>query len=215
MPPATSTSCRLRRAALALASACGPAPAESPELPELAAELAAIAEVEAHDEAELTVLLARGTLLSARARQIVQLWQAHQRSFDQARATYAASATIARGASAEYGTAIEDFRHAEQQYRRAALVVILAAASSGLCSTTASTRAFRARLRAEGVELDGQDIDHIWPKSLGGVDHPLNYQVLDSSLNRSLGAGVLEKFMTQPLAVVQGLAVSALSSLSC
>jgi hypothetical protein len=39
--------------------------------------------------------------------------------------------------------------------------------------------------------------------------------IATSSLNRSLGAGVLEKFMAQPLALVLGLAASALSSLSC
>ena len=77
------------------------------------------------------------------------------------------------------------------------------------------TTTFRRRLKADGVDLRGVDIDHVWPRHLGGVDHPLNYQRLDSSLNRSLGASVLDKFMTQPLALVQGLAVSALASLSC
>ena len=43
-------------------------------------------------------------------------------------------------------------------------------------------------MTAAGVNLVGKDIDHIIPKSLGGADHPSNYQVLDSSLNRSLGA---------------------------
>ena len=123
--------------------------------------------------------------------------------------------TTGGDASARYDAAIAEFRRAEQQYRRAALVVMLAAASSSICATSVRTATFRSRLKAEGVDLRGVDIDHVWPRHLGGVDHPLNYQRLDSSLNRSLGASVLDKFMTQPLALVQGLAVSALASLSC
>jgi hypothetical protein len=51
-----------------------------------------------------------------------------------------------------------------------------------------STADMRRILIAAGVNLVGMDIDHIVPRSLGGADHPSNYQVLDSSLNRSLGA---------------------------
>lgn len=56
------------------------------------------------------------------------------------------------------------------------------------CSEGMSTQAFRALLASQGVDLTGKDIDHIVPKSLGGADHPWNYQVIDSSLNRSMGA---------------------------
>ncbi|MFO0710895.1 MAG: HNH endonuclease signature motif containing protein [Sandaracinus sp.] len=51
-----------------------------------------------------------------------------------------------------------------------------------------STRTFRRRLEAQGRDLTGLDVDHIVPRSLGGPDHPLNYQLLDASTNRSLGA---------------------------
>jgi len=71
------------------------------------------------------------------------------------------------------------------------------------------------RLRAEGISLDGLDVDHVWPWALGGADHPLNYQLLDSSLNRSLGAGVMDKIANEPLATLQGMVVSALVSLRC
>lgn len=51
-----------------------------------------------------------------------------------------------------------------------------------------STASYRRQLEARGVDLDGKDIDHIVPRSIGGFDGPANYQVLDSSVNRSLGA---------------------------
>lgn len=51
-----------------------------------------------------------------------------------------------------------------------------------------SIAAYRRKLGAIGVDLAGKDIDHIVPRSIGGFDGPANYQVLDSSLNRSLGA---------------------------
>jgi hypothetical protein len=65
------------------------------------------------------------------------------------------------------------------------------------------------------VPLDGLDVDHAWPRALGGVDHPLNCQLLDSSLNRSLGASVIRKLASQPLATLQGLVVPSLVSLQC
>ena len=200
---------------LALASACSSPAPERVEADQLAAELAAVEEVEAQDHNEVAALLARSASLESRTRQAVERWQASQRDFEQARQTYAASSATARDASTGFEAAIADFQRAEQQYRYAALAVILVAASSQLCATTTSRQAFRARLRADGVDLGGQDIDHVWPKSLGGADHPLNYQVLDAHLNRSLGARVVDKFMAQPLAVVQGLAVSALTALAC
>lgn len=208
---------RRYRATVTLVFACGCASPEATpgDIDDVAEQFMAIERVEVNAEAEVAELTARSSALSRQAAQVVDLWRAQEQRFATARATYVTATATARIASADFATAAADFRRAEQQYRRAALVVVLAAASSGLCATAASTRTFRARLRASGVDLGGQDIDHIWPRSLGGVDHPLNYQVLDSNLNRSLGAGVLEKFMTQPLALVQGLAVSALSSLSC
>jgi hypothetical protein len=54
------------------------------------------------------------------------------------------------------------------------------------CSEGMTVRAFRELLISRGVDLQGKDIDHIVPRSLGGAAHPANYRVLDSGLNRSL-----------------------------
>ena len=205
-----------RLAALTLlTTGCPAPPVATGAYDYLADEFAEIAAVEHGDRAELAALTVRGAALSARTAEVTRMWHAQTRDYEQARAAHLATVAIGSDASTQYRAAITEFRRAEQQYRRAALVVVLAAASSSICATSVRTATFRSRLKADGVDLRGVDIDHVWPRHLGGVDHPLNYQQLDSSLNRSLGAGVLDKFMTQPLALVQGLAVSALASLSC
>jgi hypothetical protein len=51
-----------------------------------------------------------------------------------------------------------------------------------------STAQYRAVLTSAGYNLAGMDVDHIVPRSLGGADNPANYQLLPSSVNRSLGA---------------------------
>ncbi len=58
---------------------------------------------------------------------------------------------------------------------------------SSSCNGGMSTAAYRAVLVAKGVALGGMDVDHIVPRSLGGADHPSNYQLLPSSVNRSIG----------------------------
>jgi hypothetical protein len=55
------------------------------------------------------------------------------------------------------------------------------------CDSGMSTARYRALLTAAGQSLVGLDVDHIVPHSLGGADHPANYQLLPSSTNRSLG----------------------------
>lgn len=198
---------------LALTLACGPSP--SPAADAVADELAAIARTESEDRAEVGALHARATDLRLRADAVAAVWRASEQDFRQATDAYDAATEAGPAAIAGFQAAITDFQRAERRYRLTALLIAAVAASGHLCASTVSTRSFRAQLRADGIDLAGKDIDHIWPRSLGGIDHPLNYQVLDAHLNRSLGAGVVEKFLTQPLSLVQGLAVSALSALSC
>ena len=83
-----------------------------------------------------------------------------------------------------------------------------------ICRGTETTRQFRARLDREGMPMDRlEDVDHIFPRSRGGIDHPLNYQPLERSLNRSLGNKVVDKFLQAPVGFVTGMAVSALGVL--
>lgn len=55
------------------------------------------------------------------------------------------------------------------------------------CEAGMSTATFRTLMLKQGKSIAGLDVDHIVPRSLGGADHPLNYRLISSSLNRSLG----------------------------
>ena len=89
----------------------------------------------------------------------------------------------------------------------------LLASSHVVCKGVTGVREFRERLKAQGIDLTGKDIDHVFPRSWGGVDHPWNYEVMSSSLNRSLGNDLVRKFAHAPLGMVRGIAVSALALL--
>lgn len=191
------------------------APRRPGDVHEVARELAEIAVVEARDAAQIDVLTERAATLSTRVDAVVQVWRDSRSDFTAASYAFNHASNGGRIANSGFATAISDFQAAERRYRQVTLLMLAVAVSSHLCATRVSTRKFRAELRANGIELRGQDIDHMWPRSLGGVDHPLNYEVLDAHLNRSLGADVVKKFMVQPIGMVQGLAVSALSALSC
>ncbi len=134
-------------------------------------------------------------------------WDAVTASYHQAAEEFAhASAVLDELAathdrtSATYAAATRDFEIARANWKTYEEIVVAAsladaaardARAQGLaddtdCSPT-STAKYRRRLRADGVSLDGVDVDHIVPRSLGGADHPSNYQLIDASLNRSLG----------------------------
>lgn len=130
------------------------------------------------------------------------------------RATTTSQAATARGE-----LAIESLRAAEHSYRIASSLIIAAAAADfagqHLCEGAMSTRRYREHLRARGVDLEGMDVDHLWPHSRAGANHPLNYRLTEQSLNRSMGNSIAQKFAMQPIGVLQGLAVSALMRLQC
>jgi len=72
-----------------------------------------------------------------------------------------------------------------------------------------STHSFRTELTEKGINLTGKDIDHIVPKNLGGIDHPLNYQVVDSSLNSSWQDGdLIQKTSINPTGMLGGILIS-------
>ncbi len=110
-----------------------------------------------------------------------------RRRFDTADRTSADARDVFIAASEEWKRAemLWDF------YRDLVLLAatIDAAALKGtpVCSKV-STQSYRHDLAAKGENLAGRDVDHIVPRSLGGADHPSNYQVLSSHVNRSQGA---------------------------
>jgi hypothetical protein len=130
-------------------------------------------------------------------------YQRARAALDEARAT-------AGVASEQFAEATAAFQRATEKWEMARELILVAAAIDaanldaaragragatqesqrldGLDCTSVSTAKFRRLLKRKGVDLTGVDIDHIVPRSLGGADHPLNYQLLDSSTNRRIGA---------------------------
>ncbi|HZI08381.1 MAG TPA: hypothetical protein VEZ71_30460 [Archangium sp.] len=158
---------------------------------------------------------------SARAEvsRLVEQMRAVEEDFLAAEAQYRLASTSAKNATASFEQARRYYVQAETDYRRSAFVLVVAAGvdslGSVLCGSTVSTQAYRKQLAREGIQLEGVDVDHIWPRARGGADHPWNYQLLPEKLNRSLGASLWEKFTAWPLETVRGLLVSALLSLRC
>jgi hypothetical protein len=139
-------------------------------------------------------------------------WSETERRFKQAKREFLRADAVYQATTLGNVQAAEGFSKAKAQWEEARdrwqfyqkLVVVAAAldannlarfqAETGNhavksldCSTGMSTQRYRRVLEAQGMNLAGMDIDHIVPHSLGGADHPANYQVLPSSVNRSLG----------------------------
>lgn len=115
-----------------------------------------------------------------------QNWRAAAGSYENSAVSYGE-------ATRDYEAAQDDWKFAQEMILAAA--VIDAGRARGPASEAVradcnrvSTGSYRRTLSRQGASLAGRDVDHIVPRSLGGADHPLNYQLLDSSLNRSLGA---------------------------
>lgn len=184
----------------ALITACVSSSAATSPAPELTL---LEARMDAHEDAlERTAALAHR--LNGR-------WSRVASDYNRAASRYRRANAEYDHAAAQYSRSSEEFRAASKTWKVAKarwdLVsqLIVAAASIDAYNLTRasgtrdvdlgdidcgkiSTAKYRRQLRAEGIDLDGLDIDHIVPRSLGGADHPSNYQLLDSSLNRSLGA---------------------------
>ena len=147
---------------------------------------------------------------AARAARLGKEWDEVRKGYELAASGYRSSQTSLTEAAAAYGQASDQYIEAAKTAERAAskwrlyqkLIVVTAAVdaanldaargTSGVdesldCDAGMSRARFRELLLAQGTLLAGMDVDHIVPKSLGGADHPSNYQLLDSSENRSLG----------------------------
>lgn len=144
-------------------------------------------------------------------RQIVATYVAARRAWEHADGLYQEARSQHELAARTLDRAAEDYAAAERYYRAAAIAMVTIAAGTIVCKGTMSTREYRAELARQGMPMDRlEDVDHIFPRSRGGIDHPLNYQPLERSLNRGLGNKVVDKFMQAPLGFVAGMAVSAL-----
>lgn len=149
--------------------------------------------------------------LGATQRQIVATYVNAKREWERASSLYQEATSQHDLASRTSERAAADFAAAERYYRAAAIAMVTISAGTIICSGVMSTREYRADLARKGMPMDRlEDVDHIFPRSRGGLDHPLNFQPLERSLNRSLGNKVVDKFMQAPIGFVTGMAVSAL-----
>jgi hypothetical protein len=146
-------------------------------------------------DAELTTTEAQTRTLSSEWSEISEAYQTIAARYRDAGRQHRAARASTERSRGLYAQAETDFVHAADSWRFYQEVLKLAVAmdraragvTDGPGCERVSTASFRRRLKAQGIDLTGKDIDHIVPRALGGVDHPLNYQIMDSSLNRSLG----------------------------
>jgi hypothetical protein len=186
---------------------------------QLGARLAAIEQANVDGDAKVSELEARAEHIQRATRELLQAW-------DQVEAEMAEAARHLKTAASRWDEASEAYRQAQRDYEQAernwkivaATLVVASMSTSGsrsLCDGQMNTAKVRRLWRKQGYDLEGIDADHIWPKSLGGADHPWNYQQMESSLNRSLGNSLGWKVLNEPLALLRGAAVSAAIALTC
>ncbi len=156
-----------------------------------------------HEEA-LRRTAALAGRLNERWRLVVGDYNRAASRYRRARAEYDRAATQYSRSSAQFRAASETWEDAKARWDLVNKLIVAAASIDAYNLSKASgareidledidcgrvsTAKYRRQIEAEGIALDGLDVDHIVPRSLGGADHPSNYQLLESSLNRSLGA---------------------------
>ncbi len=173
-------------------------------------------EVEDHytnDEARVAELSIVYPRLRGEAARVTELHARAAQELEIARLAWRDAERLNTASAATLRQAERDAADAIRNYRLATAALLAMASGRAVCASTETTAQIRARLRGEGFDLSGLDVDHMFPRSLGGVDHPLNYQLLESSLNRSLGNDLFAKLMQAPVGVLQGLLVSVLGRL--
>lgn len=150
--------------------------------------------------------------------EVVGLYDRASVEREAARERYERVTHLADDAGRLHEQAARDYEEAARNWRLVTISLLLAASwdyAGHLCGTRMTTGEYRKQLKADGIDLEGLDADHGLPKSMGGADHPLNYRMIDSSLNRSLGNDVFRKLLEHPAHLLQGAAVSALMRLRC
>lgn len=178
-----------------------------------------LAAIESRDRAAVRDLAREAERLQQGARLVVARYREVERAYQRARSQHEAARIDYAQSAANFDNAERRFRDATEQWHRVAAVVIALAAAQGvgqhLCNGMTSTRQFREQLRRLGIDPTGMDVDHVLPHSLGGANHPLNYNLIESSVNRSMGARILPKVVAMPTQLLQGVVVSALMRLQC
>lgn len=175
------------------------------------AELAELERRYAEDAAKIDGVAVDLDRLTATQRQILATYATAKREWETAAILYQEASSQQELTARTMEQAAADFGAAERYYRAATMAMVTMAAGSIICAGAMNTAKFRRQLKREGIQLDRTThVDHIFPRSHGGLDHPLNYQLLDSSLNQSLSDKIVRKFMQAPIGFVTGMAVSAL-----
>ncbi|WP_106087817.1 hypothetical protein [Enhygromyxa salina] len=176
-------------------------------------------ETQAQEDDEIIVGLSeRVAAFERTVDELVDLYQQASDTLEAAEHKYELARRSGDASSQAFQRAASDYEVASRRWRLVTITLLAAANwdyAGHLCHTRMTTAAYRKKLRKEGIDLDGLDADHGLPKSRGGADHPLNYRMIDSSLNRSLGNDVMRKLMEHPLHILRGTAVSALMRLRC
>jgi hypothetical protein len=170
------------------------------------------------DDATIEELTTRIRAFERTVDDLVLLHHQAEQAFTEATRNYEAAKQRA-GLSAEaFAEASEEYEIAARNWRLVTIAILAAATwdyAGHLCGTRMTTAQYRRMLRRDGIDLEGLDADHGLPRSRGGADHPLNFEMIDSSLNRSLGNDVVSKLLTHPAHLLRGAAVSALMRLRC
>ncbi len=175
------------------------------------------AQAQADDEV-IADLSERVTAFERAVDDLVVLYQRASEALVTAERNLELARDLGEASSQAFQRAASEYEAASRNWRLVTVSLLVAANwdyAGHLCNTRMTTSAYRKELRKQGIDLDGLDADHGLPKSLGGADHPLNYRMIDSSLNRSLGNDVMRKLMVHPLHVLRGTAASALMRLRC
>lgn len=170
------------------------------------------------DDAAIEDLSERVAAFEASVDELVGLYGAVSSELMAAEERLQRATALAEESAQAFGQAAAAYEAAEKRWRLVTISLLAAATwdyAGHLCSTRMTTAAYREQLKKKGINLDGLDADHGLPKSRGGADHPLNYRMIDSSLNRSLGNDVMRKLMAHPLHLLRGAVASALIRLRC
>ena len=199
-------------------AACRPQAPSSRVPPGSDARIARLEEAGRRDDARLARLEDKVADFQRRAAAAVRMYERAASEFEAARRSYERARAHAVDGQTHYAAARAAYEEAQRNWRIIAATIVAAAAwdqAGLLCETRMTTQQYRKILREKGIDLEGLDVDHVLPRSLGGADHPANYKLLDSSLNRALGNRLAEKLVRYPLPLLQGLATTALMRLRC